>query len=318
MIYVTLFWMFSSAFAGGFYTPADTAAKSREYARVSATAGKKAEELQKHSAGLAAALNRYEEGLDLLDAADSHRQHFLERRTQFNREFAVATAFVHTMLEDFDSEFSMALDRALKKHPDIKTCQALIPMGGRALPGIRSRMTENPDCKGDNLNQSLAASMDKNPQLKQAIDEILALKWPEVTQDSTPQAPHGEGAIWIPAVVFFEMLSPKTLQTFRDEDAAKREQLFDDDLSEVSLEAKRKAVAKGQAITQATREVRAQWAAPILEAMVTLNEKNKKKGLPTYSFCATPKFMGGCAGTSASTSQMNALLNDKRIQKALP
>ena len=160
--------------------------------------------------------------------------------------------------------------------------------------------------------------MDSNPKLKRAIDEILTLEWPVVTHTQTPQSKLGDGTLWIPAVEFFEYLSARTLQNFRDEDEAKREQLFEGDLTQASMAEKKAAVTKGQQITQATRDKRAEWAAPIIQAVEDINQKNKKKGLPTFSWCPTPKFLGGCEGSSASRSQVDSLLNDKRIQKALP
>ena len=318
MIVSWLIWFGTSALAGGFYSPADTAKLSEQYKESANIAGQKASDLEKKASGMATALNQYEEALDLLGSPQAHQTHFTDIRTQFNREFAVASAFVHTMLDDFDSEFSKSLDKALRSHKNAEVCQALRPVGGRALPGIRTRMEPNPDCKGANLNSSLAKAMDADPKLASSVKEILSLEWPHVGQPDTGQPPVGDGDVWIPASRFFEHFYAKNLQEIREDDGAKREALFDAGLEGISTEEKRAALEKGREITKETKTLRRQLALVLTAAIDEINAKNRKKGLTTYSWCPTPQFLGGCTGSSATAGQLDALFNHKRIQKALP
>jgi hypothetical protein len=160
--------------------------------------------------------------------------------------------------------------------------------------------------------------MDDNSALQSAIQEILTLKWPTVTQPSTPQSPVEDGAVWISTLRFFERLSPKALKTIRSKDTLQREELFAFSFEEMSEVEKKETIAKSKLITQEAQRARAEWARPVLAAVEAINDKNNKKGLPTYAWCPTPELLGGCKGQQATQDQIDALLIDKRVQKALP
>lgn len=318
MILAIVFLFSSSVEAAGFYHPADTAKESELYQRSAEVAGTKAASLEQKAQGIATALNQYEEAMDLLGDVGDHRIYFGDSRKAFNRQFAVASAFVHTMLEDFDAEFSRSMETALRKHSGSEVCAATRPVGGRALPGIRTRMEPNPDCKGTNLNAVLAKAMDNDPKLQTSIKEILSLSWPQVEQPQTAQNPVGGGTIWLPTLSVFQRLVPGGLAEIRKNDQMRRAEQFAMEFEGLSDAEKQEALKQSREITQATQAERAQFAAPILLAVDTINAKNEKKGLPTYAWCPTPQLLGGCSGTAASRTQIDALLQDKRVQKALP
>jgi len=306
------------SFGGGFYHPNDTAQHSDLFKTASEVAGTQATRLETHASGIAVALNRYEEALDYLPIQPEHQTYFLATRTTFNREFAVASAFVHTMLDDFDNEFTTALRAALVKEPELTICVAQRPVGGRTLPGIRPRLEANPECKGTNTNKTLASHMDSDTGLQTAIKEILDLKWPQVSRPETAQAPSGEGSIWIDALAFFEQLDRSTTRRIQKEDAVARDDVLLEEEDSKNPKAREEALQQSRAISKATRSKRTAFAAPILEAIRTYNDKAAKKGLPTYALCPTPMMLGGCTGPQASKEQLNVILTDKRIQKALP
>jgi len=314
-------WLGATALAGGFYSPSDTAGQSSLYQESATVASAKAEALEQASQSLAAALNQYEEGLDLLGLESTDRAHFKDVRKKYNRQFAVATAFVHTLLEDFDTEFSGALQRALSQHRDALVCAATRPVGGRALPGIRTRFEANPACTGDNLNAALANAMDDDPTLQDAVREMLALPWPVVDRPSTPQPVVGNGGLWISARLFHELPGltfPGPLQLILEEDEAAREALFANGLEALTTDDKKGSLARAQAITTATTGKRHQFAQPVLAAVLLINAKRIKKGQIAYTWCPTPRLLGGCVGDDISPDALQALLEDKRLQKALP
>ena len=132
------------------------------------------------------------------------------------------------MLDDFDGEFTNALDKALSTKKGLSLCIEQRPVGGRALPGIRSRMEPNPDCVGTNQNLSLAKTMDTDPALQNAIREILELEWPNVSQPTLSLPPILEGAVWVDALAFFERLVARTLQRIRTEVGTADELMLDE------------------------------------------------------------------------------------------
>ena len=305
------------ATAGGFYHPSDTAKHSTLFENASTVAGTQAAQLESRAQGIASALNRYEEALDLLPEDSSHQAQFNAARTTFNREFAVASAFVHTMLDDFDGEFTNALDKALSTKKGLSLCIEQRPVGGRALPGIRSRMEPNPDCVGTNQNLSLAKTMDTDPALQNAIREILELEWPNVSQPTLSLPPILEGAVWVDALAFFERLDARTLQRIRTEDGTARTELMLDEVDPGDVDARQIALTQSRAIAKDTQDKRVAYATPIIDAVRDYNRKAIKKGATTYVLCPVPLLLGGCTGQQASKEELNALLTEKRIQKAL-
>lgn len=306
------------AFGAGFYHPSDTAQHSELFQKASEVAGAQAANLETRASGIAVALNRYEEALDFLPEHSEHTAHFRSMRTTFNREFAVASAFVHTMLDDFDTEFSNALETALSKKSAPTTCLAQRPVGGRVLPGIRPRLEANPECVGDNLNKALATHMDADPALQDAINEILALKWPEVSLPNAAKTPITEGSVWLDTLAFFEKLDAAAIQNIRKEDAMARDDLLLEEVDPNNPKAREEALKQSRSLSKATRAKRQAFAAPLLEALASYNEKASKKGMVTYGLCPIPQMLGGCTGQHASQDEFNAILTEKRIQKALP
>lgn len=309
----------SSAFAAGFYHPADIARESALYDKAAATAGGTFEQAQKQAEAYAIALRDYELALDLLGerapAGERERQAQLEK--EFHREFAVLEAFANTMMEDFDAVFGAALERALAKHPGAVECEAVIATGA-ALPGMPAPTKKNPACKGDDLNATIAKAMDGDATLRRELDEILGLPWPELKLDAAPQPVVGGGTRYVHVDAMFRKLAPDALRRIDQQDEDARLPL------QAAVEegtAKRNADelrAKAAAIDQATRDRRAALAAPVLSAAQAASEKWAKKGEPTVGFCANPATLGGCSGTEATDAIVARWAADKKVLAALP
>ena len=303
--------------AGGHYTPGDTAANSALYAKAAEVAGTRFRDHQARSEAVALALDEYRTGLDLLGdralADDTARLDRLSK--QFARERAVLQAFATAMMEDFDGVFQAALARALPA--DAVQCQARLPTGP-ALPGMPAPMEDNPDCTGEDLNRSLGAAMDADPVLNAAIEEILALEWPEITIDAAAQQPVGEAERWISVTPWFRGAAGGALKAIDRADEQARlpfEAAIEQGADKAALQS---MVDDARKVTEATAGRRAALAAPILLAAEAWSAKRSKKGNPGVAWCANPALLGGCVGEDASASAGAELRADKKVAKALP
>ena len=308
----------TSAVAGGYYHPADIAQASEIYGQSAENAGNKAMEVERQADAIAQALVIYEENLDLfsIPSDDPRRAHQVSTKKSFNREVSVVREFVNAMLEDFDAEFSMAMERAVAKHSGAVECVAQIPVG-RPLPGIPSRMKDNPDCKGDNLNQAIAKSMDADPKLRAAVDEILALEWPSITDPNSQQTPVGQSPSYMDAHAFFSKTIGDGLAAIRKSDGMARSELqlaVDEGAANDDLKT---MVAEAQRITAQTFQARAALADPVLKAIDAFDAKRAKKGQASTAWCLQPKRLGGCTGDDKTASQIELILADKRVMKSL-
>jgi len=304
------------ALAGGHYDPAEIARQSEQYARAADAAGATFRDRSAAVEVVARGLVQYEEALDLLGdrapADQRERQAALEKA--FHREKAVLQAFAGTMMDDFDSEFSAALDRVAPD--DAVACQTMIPTG-KALPGMPAPMKKNPECPGEDLSARLAQKIDQDPALKTAIDEILALEWPQVTVPDTPQAPVGPSERWIAVQPWFRAVAPSRLKAIdrADEDARLPiEAALEDDPTTDEMRA---LVDDAKAIDARTASARAQLAAPTLAAIARWNDKKAKKDLDV-GLCANPIPFGGCTGQDATQAIGPQLREDKKVARTLP
>lgn len=308
----------SLAQAGGFYDPQEISTHSTLYKQAADVAGSKAQREERRAQVIAGALVEYEESIDLLGslAPQAVIDHQNSLKVAYNRDFAVLKAFVYTMLDDFDAEFTQAMVAAVGTFPDSVQCAKMRPMG-KALPGLPQRMEPNPECKGRDLNKELAEKMDGDPALNKAIKEILALTWPEIRQSSDAQAATSDGQ-WISLQAFLKPSATRQLQAIRREDKLARADLELALTEEIAKEERSKLVAEAREITKAIAKKRAELVAATLQAVAKLNDKRAKKNLPAYSWCATPKSLGGCTGTPTSEEEIESLRANKKVQQALP
>lgn len=306
----------SLALAGGYYHPDDIAMASQVYARAATEAGGSFEAATSRSEAMARALEDYELALDLLGdvAPAAERTRHQELLTRYNREHAKLEAFAGVMMEDFDAELTGAMERAIQSTaPDAVECAAMIPQG-KPIPGIRQRMIANPDCKGDDLNAAIAAAMDADPELNEAIDEILALEWPAITMDEEPQgqaSPHAHVDTFLRPLVQDEL---KRIDRADEDARIPMEAAIEEGATKDELA---KLVEEGRAITAATAAARAELAAPILEAAEKRWSK-LRKGESMPGWCANPRNLGGCAGDDLTGELKELLEDDAKFLKALP
>ncbi|TVQ87072.1 MAG: hypothetical protein EA397_19160 [Deltaproteobacteria bacterium] len=292
--------------------PSEIAQHSALYTKAAESAGSTFQSLESKSEALATALRAYETSLDLLgnDAPAAERERLATLRTTFNRERSVLQSFATTLMEDFDQEFSQAMERVLPKGAQI--CEPTVSAGA-SLPGVASRTQPNPDCEGPDLNQQTAAKMDADPSLQAAVEEMLSLDWPELSLEPASQDPIG-AQTWIQVYPLFSKLRGSALKSIDRADEEARLPFAAAIERGASTEELATMREDAKAISDKTARARAALAQPILEA---IRARSGRKGLPELGFCANPELFGGCRGTQASPSQIDAILSDKKVQRTL-
>ena len=90
-----------------------------------------------------------------------------------------------------------------------------------------------------------------------------------------------------------------------------------DEVDPGDVDARQIALTQSRAIAKDTRDKEWHTPRPLLMQYATTIER-RLKGATTYALCPVPLLLGGCTGQHASKEELNALLTEKRIQKALP
>ena len=311
-----LIW-FASALAAGFYHPNDVAAASETFGSAQSELLGPLETRQKTARALSNALRSYREGLDALGAAPADQVSRLEAlEADYHRQFDGLQTFADQLVGDFDAAFTDALGRALAAHPGAMECVAEVAVGPR-VPGMGGRTQKNPNCKGSDLNATIAAAIDADPTLKAALPGIVGRPWPELGMAPEPQAVVGSGERYVHVQHLLEKGAGRSLRAIdRDDDDARMAIGAELEDGADAAELKRLA-ATGEQIAAATAIKRAQLAAPILAAATKALDKAAKKSEPT-AWCVQPQALGGCVGTDVTSETVQMLLSDKGVAKALP
>jgi hypothetical protein len=303
-----------------FYHPNDIAAASTEFSRASATTSATFSERASQANAIAAALNNYEEALDMLGdrTAATERARQKELAHTFNREFAVLSAFASAMAEDFDQVFTEAMDRAMNTvAPQALECLAKVPATAHVLPGIDIPLEKNEKCVGQNINRAIAGLMDKDPALIAAIDEIAALEWPAITVELVEQAATGTGNGSIGIIRFFGQVYGRELNIIREHDEMARLP-FQNALEEgASIDELKKLELTAIQLTQKTAQKRAALCSSVIEASELLMSKWGKKDFQPAGWCANPEILGGCTGDDRTKEMLKRLLDEPKFIKSV-
>lgn len=301
--------------ADGFWHPNDLMPISKAFLRLNDGTVAPFEEIQNRTAELAAALNNYELALDLLGdrASAEERQRLEDLRKQFNREKAKIEAFAGVLGEDVNDVFFAGVERALGKlGGEYDMCEREVATGPQ-VPGMRPRTEANPECTGDDVNEAIAKTLDRDPELKAAIDEILTLEWPGYSIEPASQPPTGDASAWVAVRPLFAKGAAGALKKIDMDDENARlpfQSAIEEGADKAELERLAGEAAK---IDAETAGARARLAAPVLDAA----EKSLDKMGESVGWCANPLGLGGCDGKNRTNDLVQPLLDDKRVSKSL-
>lgn len=307
-----------TALAGspGHYHPTDVAAASELFATAQATSGVVFGERSEQSQALAASLNAFEEGLDLLGdrAPADQRDRFTALRQQYHRDFAVLQQTANSMLDAFDAAFGDALARALEGR-ELERCRVERASGPRFTRSARPAGPES--CPGDDQNGALAATLDADPLLRADIDALTATEWPEFHLTAEPATLIGGSAGAVDVRRFLRSHANAGLAAIdrADEDARLEFQAALEDGAEG--EALKGLVGEAQQVTATTAARRAELAAPVLAAAEANWARAAKKGPAAPGWCAQPLLLGGCTAAPVAPERVQATASNGKVRKAL-
>lgn len=304
----------ATAFAGtpGWYDPQAVAGRSVQFSHAAEAMSPAFEQAEGQASRYAAALRAWETSLDLLvdKVGPDELDAYAAARTLFFRRHAVINQFAEDEAVAFDAAFRAALDRAVVGRGYVP-CSP--PSSGlRMMPG-GSR--DKPACEGADHTDDVLNTVDTDPKLKAAIDELLARPWPQMKFDLKPAAALGDGVV-LDAYALFSTGAGHALAAIDQGDSEAREP-FEAALEGSPSAAELKALeAQATAVTKLTSAARAAVARDVLAAIQKLADKHIKKGEPGYAWCVRPAEFGGCT-PPADQPATGAVIEDKKVAKAL-
>lgn len=309
----------SSAAAGGFFHPNDLAAESRLFQSASEQLVEPVDQAQLQAKSWAKALNDYEEALDLWGTAgtEAHRQDLAAYRGAFNQQFSALQDFTDTFVTDFDRIFSEAMARQLARHPEAAQCERSLP-AAPSMPGLPTRLKPNPECKGEDLNPKLAAGLDEDPVLQQALDELLHRSWPLVQLDASPAPVEGAAPRWLDVRLTTHRVASDILRQIAKDDRMARSALELELGESMSPEEQQDLGRRTRALNTTTASLRHAQFGPVQEAVDKLTERWARKGEPATGWCLRPAKLGGCEGEDATDALWLRLKDDRSVQRLAP
>jgi len=299
----------------GYYHPGPLAAASETFRSSQEVAGAAFENAQSATRRYSKAIAEYELGLDVLGthARDDMREHFDGLFTTFRGQAATLNQFATGQMDQFNQIFTDALGRALVHYPLAVECLVKAPRGPRMGPRL-SAPAEEAECEGEDLNGTLAATMDADAELSAGVEALITAEWPSYDLPEEPQPALDDGTVYIYlSDVLLASLSTPLARIARDDEEARLPIGAALEQPNPDIEALR---TQADAISAATRAARAELAAPVLDVIFKALARSAKKGQP-MTLCAQPEAFGGCQGTPATAEQLEAIVGWGAYQKAV-
>ena len=290
----------------GHYHPDDVAARSNIFVAAAEQMGPAFESAQQDLGGLGRSLQTLELGSALLGdrvPAGFHEWANAQRKT-VTGQFLRVQRHVDLVQDDFGGVFGGALERAMAAEPGpLQECTR-----GSGVQALMRR--PGAGCPGEDRNARLASALDKDPQLKADVAEILEIPFPEIgveprAWDATPLTGSGR---WVSAAALARAHAAPAIAR-----------------ASASLEARlaplqariasgdTTATAEAAAARQAYEEELAATGTKLIDAATKALER---AGAADVGLCANAAPLGGCSGTDATGALMDLLAADKRFQKA--
>ncbi len=308
-------WWWSFTAVAATWHPADVAAQSVLFDRLSARQAAVFEDRNRSAAQLSAALRAWRESIEALGerAPAAEREAMAAAELDYNRQFARLQAHADQAVGETESTFGVALDRAIRAmNVTDEPCEATRPVGGVALPGMPMRTEKNPSCSGDDINSAIAKRLDQDPDLIRFVEAELAADWPALALAPVAMAPVGDGARNASVSAFLHAAAAAAMRAVDKSDDSER-QKAGLDLATAEEAAMMVDVARG--IAARTAAARAGVADPLFQAADKVFARWVKDGEPGVAWCAHPSGLGGCTGTDATDDILRRLLDEPRIRK---
>ena len=297
-----------------YYHPEQVAGHSVVFARAAEASAPQFQKAQSSISRYSKALEQLEIGV--LVATSRLNNEAVTRAESLRREFMgtymQTNAHVNLLQTDYDNVFTGALENALATGFENYTVTECGATGVAALTG-RS------NCKGIDINKSVATKIDADPQLSAAVDEINSIPWPEFSLEAEEQAsiPLLGGSTGDPQLVMTWLLTDafmRDLINTHQDDLDRALSPLDEGLENNDPE----SVAHAQALRKTYDEQVSADGAALLDAVeATLARLAKKNGLETVSLCVNPVELGGCSGTDQSLEIIQLLKADRKFTKSL-
>ena len=303
----------------GHYHPDAIAQSSLQFARAQDVAGTVFQERQETAHALAAALNRFEENLDLLgDAAPAaQRERYDTLHAAFQLAIPVLRQHAQAQLDGLDAAFQAAVVRA-QAGEELEICATKAKRGLRLHPKRGSEGDKT--CPGPDRNADLTAAIDADAKLIADLDALLAQEWPQlalpieaVSAIPSTDAPPTHA---IPIGPLFRDHLVAELTSIRTTDEDERlaiQARAEDDPSDAEL---RRLLALADQITAKTAATRAELASPVLAALNKRATVTAKKRDVDLGWCAQPELLGGCTQPGASEEIRTSVLSHPSVDRA--
>lgn len=302
---------FATAGEPGYYHPDKIAANSEQFARFSAALAPNFDTLQGQLGRWSSPVESLERGVLLLGdrAPESLTTYASDTRRTLVHQYLTAQAHVTLVEEDSANTFGDAMAAALAPFEadyTLTECGETMNLVSLAGPGGRAKAR----CDGENLNVPIAESLDANAELVAAVDEMIALEWPqvmlEVAEQPATALTGSDGYIQLAQMA--DALDGRVLDsmatTLEDKLAPVEDRIADGEEA---------ALAEAEAIRERYELAMAERGGQILDAVAKVLEKEDIE----VGVCANPEALGGCPGEDRTKELVPSLVGHKKIEKAL-
>lgn len=294
-----------------YYHPDKIAAKSELFTRFSRELSPKFDALQVD-------LGRWSRPVESLETAvllagdragDDLSAYAEEIRRTLVHQYLTAQAHVTLVEDDSGATFTAAMERALAPFAEeysLAECGEAMNLVALAGPGGRQKAR----CEGEDLNDRVAEALDADEALAAAVDEMIALEWPQVAIAPSEQAviPLTGSGDYLQLAELADALDGAVLDTINLS--------LEDKLAPLEgriAEGDQGALAEAQDIRDRYELAMAERGGQILEAVEKVLLKEKIE----VAICANPEALGGCPGEDRTAELLPALVGHKKIEKAL-
>lgn len=216
---------------------------------------------------------------------------------------------IQNIVQAYDAAFVNAMNQAITDlaFENLSLCE------GNA---IQAMMGAGPSCSGTEVSMQIAAKMDQNSELKDALDGINELAWPQANLQITaqPVLPITGTEYYVDVYEFGSYLLNEQLIAHQKE--------YQANLNGIMLELEtgdEQAIETAKKFREAYLTTLTADGEKLRIALESYALKNAPKDprLSQIGFCGNVSELGGCQGTDLTKEMIQSLQDNKKWQKAL-